>query len=225
MVDDKIAKIWPASAVRARSGGLELRWIDDALLADLADLAARGVHDPDEMPFNVPWTRGSALDVARSVMAFQWAARSRVGAERLVLELAVLCDGELVGVQSAAGTQWSMLREVETGSWLGRAHHGRGIGRRMRALMLFLCFDGLDARTVTSAAFVDNAASNAVSRATGYEFDGLQSVVRDGAAATQNRYRMTRERWAVVREANGALLGGDVELTGLEALRAQLDGA
>jgi hypothetical protein len=88
--------------------------------------------------------------------------------------------------------------------------------------MLRLCFDGLGAEQVTSEAFDDNGASNAVSRRTGYEPDGQVRVVREGAAATQNRYRMTRKRWLEVREANAALLGHPVVMSGLEDLLAQL---
>ena len=60
----------------------------------------------------------------------------------------------------------------ETGSWLGMKHHGRGIGTVMRqALCAFMC-DHLDAAEVTSAAFVDNHASLAVSRKVGYRENG-----------------------------------------------------
>lgn len=54
-----LAEVWPATGLRVRAGDLELRWIDDDLLVRLADLAARGIHEPDVMPFFVPWTRGT----------------------------------------------------------------------------------------------------------------------------------------------------------------------
>lgn len=200
-----------------------MRWIDDELAVDLALLAGEGVHDDSAMPFNYPWTRGTSREVARSVLTFQWAARPRVGSERLVLELGVLVDGEPVGIQSASGDNWAVLREVETGSWLGRAHQGRGIGRRMRALMLHFCFEALKADSVVSAAFTDNAASNAVSLRTGYEIDGVQRVAREGVAATQTRYRMDLDRWTQVRATNQEILGADVEVTGVDALLADLE--
>ncbi|WP_223171980.1 GNAT family N-acetyltransferase [Microbacterium sp. NIBRBAC000506063] len=145
-----LARLWPASGVRARAGDLELRWIDDEMLVALAELAGRGVHDPERMPFYVPWTRGDAGTVARSVITYQWGVRAHVGPEKLMLELGVLHSGTPVGIQGASGSDWGVLRRVETGSWLGREHQGRGIGTRMRALMLFLLFDGLGAREVTS---------------------------------------------------------------------------
>lgn len=223
MVSDRLVELWPAAGVRVRAGDLELRWVDDELAVDLALLAGRGVHTEDAMPFNYPWTRGTPREVAQSVLTFQWSARPRVGRDRLVLEWAVLVDGVPVGIQSASGENWSVLREVETGSWLGLEHQGRGIGRRMRALMLHVCFESLRADHVVSSAFSDNAASNAVSRRTGHEADGVQRVVRDGVAATQNRYRMDRERWAAVRAANLGIIGADVEVFGMAGLLAELE--
>lgn len=223
MTSRRLVDLWPAAGVSVRAGDLEMRWIDDELAVDLALLAGQGVHDDSVMPFNFPWTRGTEREVARSVLTFQWAARPRVSIDRLVLELGVLVDGEPVGIQSASGDNWSALREVETGSWLGRAHQGRGIGRRMRALMLTFCFEALKAESVVSAAFTDNAASNAVSLRTGYQVDGVQRVVREGVAATQTRYRMNLARWAEVRTTNQEILGAEVEVMGVDALLADLE--
>jgi RimJ/RimL family protein N-acetyltransferase len=222
MASDALIRLWPAAGVRARAGDLELRWIDDELLVDLAELASRGVHGPDTMPFYFPWTRGTPTEVARSVLKFQWSVRERIG-ERVTLELAVLVDGAVVGSQGAGGSDWSTLRSVETGSWLGREFQGRGIGTRMRVLMLHLLFDGLGADEVTSGAFADNARSNAVSAKVGYELSGLRRVAREGEPALVNDYRMPREKWLAVRDADLALLGAAPELVGVEALRAQLD--
>ncbi|SJM56148.1 GNAT family N-acetyltransferase [Gulosibacter sp. 10] len=223
MTTNRLVELWPAAGIRVRAGDLELRWIDDELLLDLAELAGRGVHEERAMPFETPWARGGAREIAQRVLVYQWAARTRVDRERLTLELGVLLDGRPVGVQSAAGADWPTLREVETGSWLGLEHQGRGIGRRMRALMLHFWFEAMGAECVTSAAFADNSASNAVSLRTGYEPDGRQRVVREGSEAVQHRYRMSRARWLEVREANRALIGAEVETEGVEALLAQLE--
>ncbi|GAA4161504.1 GNAT family protein [Gryllotalpicola daejeonensis] len=222
MASEALIKLWQAAGVRATAGDLELRWIDDDLLVDLAELAGRGVHDPEAMPFYTPWTRGTPDQVARSVLKYQWSIRQNVG-PKLTLEFAVLVGGVVVGSQGASGTQWTVLRSVETGSWLGREFQGRGIGTRMRVLMLHLLFDGLGAHDVTSGAFADNAASNAVSRKVGYEEDGITRMAREGTAAVANRFRITREKWDAVREANFALLGATPTLDGVEALRAQLE--
>ncbi|WP_349636799.1 hypothetical protein [Streptomyces sp. 549] len=47
---------------------------DFALLEELARLASAGVHGPAEMPFSVPWTKGSPEEAARSV--FQYVLRT-----------------------------------------------------------------------------------------------------------------------------------------------------
>lgn len=219
-----LTRLWPPAGLRAVAGDLELRWIDDALLADLAELAARGVHAPDSMPFSVPWTRGTPEEVARSVLTYQWGARADVGPSRLRLELAVVLDGEPVGIQAAGGENWAVLRQVETGSWLGAQHQGLGIGSRMRALMLELLFDGLGAAVVRSAAFTDNAASNAVSRRVGYLDDGEDRLVREGAVAIARRYVLARERWLAVRAANLEMLGAPVLLEGVRAVREMIEG-
>lgn len=218
-----LTELWPAAGVSVRAGELELRWIDDGLAIELAALAGKGVHDEDAMPFNYPWTRGTPREVARNVLKYQWENRSRVSAERLVLEFGVVVGGRAVGIQSASGENWPVLREVETGSWLGREHQGKGIGRRMRALMLHFCFESLRAHSVTSTAFLDNAASNAVSRRTGYEDDGLLRVVREGVPATQMRYRMDRARWLTMRTENLRLIGASVEVFGVEALLSDVE--
>jgi RimJ/RimL family protein N-acetyltransferase len=219
---DALARLWPASAVSVRAGDLELRWIDDELLVQLAELAGRGIHDPGMMPFEHPWSRGTADEVARSVLAFQWGARHRISSESFVLELAVLHDGIPAGVQGLTANEWPVLRRVTTGSWLGRAHQGRGVGTRTRMLALHLAFAGLGAREAASGAFVDNGPSNAVSRRVGYESDGAFHVAREGVAVLHNRFVMSRERWESLRGDHIATLGAPIEMRGVEAFRASL---
>lgn len=66
----------------------------------------------------------------------------------------------------------------------------------MRGAVLAFAFDYLGAEWATSEAFLDNEASNAVSRAIGYEPNGLGRLAPDGQARETGRYLMTRERWA-----------------------------
>jgi len=217
-----LANLWPAAALRARSGDLELRWIDDQLLMDLADLAARGIHDPDAMPFEHPWTRGTPDEVARSVLMYQWNVRPQVSPERFALELGVVVAGVPVGIQGLVAEDWPALRRVMTGSWLGRAHQGRGIGQRMRMLALHLAFEGFGAREAASGAFADNPASNGVSRRVGYEPNGSVYVARDGVAVLHHNYRMSRDRWATLRAQHEAGLGSPVELDGIDTFLEQI---
>jgi RimJ/RimL family protein N-acetyltransferase len=223
MTSEALVAAWPAAGVRVQAGDLELRWMDDDLIVSLAQRAVRGVHDPAYMPFGTPWTRGTPEQITRSVMAYQWSTRSKVGPDAFTLELAVLVNGVLVGSQGARAQDWSGLRSAETGSWLGREFQGNGIGARMRVLMLHLLFEGLGADEATSSAFADNAASNAVSRKVGYLPVGTERIVREGIPAIQNRYRMSRVTWLAMRDVHEALLGAPVVLTGVSALRDQLE--
>jgi RimJ/RimL family protein N-acetyltransferase len=216
---DVLHRLWPAAAVRVWAGDLELRWLDEDLLIQLADLAGRGIHDPEAMPFETPWSRGTAYEVARNVLTYHWSARSSVSPADWTLELGVLRDGVLVGVQGMHAAEWSVLRRVGTGSWLGRDHQGHGIGARMRVLALHLAFAGLDAAEATSGAFVDNAASNAVSRRVGYEGDGSFRAAREGRAVGHNRFFMSRERWESLRAAHTELLGAPVQMAGSDRFR------
>jgi RimJ/RimL family protein N-acetyltransferase len=57
-------------------------------------------------------------------------------------------------------------------AWLGQSYQRRGVGTGMRAAVLQLAFAGLGAEYAISSAFIDNAASLAVSRKLGYADDG-----------------------------------------------------
>ncbi|MGL5810710.1 MAG: GNAT family N-acetyltransferase, partial [Nocardioides sp.] len=65
-------QVFPVLGLRIRSGVVELRGIDDEDLMRLADLAARGVHDPDRMPFGVPWTEVPAGELPRRFAQHHW---------------------------------------------------------------------------------------------------------------------------------------------------------
>ena len=65
----------------------------------------------------------------------------------------------------------------------------------MRAAVLGFAFDGLGAQVAETEAFLDNAASNGVSRALGYEENGLGSLAPEGVARVTQRFRMTAEGW------------------------------
>lgn len=211
---------WPFPDLHVRAGDLELRYLDDELLHELAGIAVRGVHEPDAMPFSVPWTRGTPEQVERSVLTYHWRARAGLSAERWALELAVLHDGRPVGIQALAARDFAVTRTVTSGSWLGREHQGRGLGTRMRHAVLHLAFDGLGADVARTEAFADNVASNGVTRRLGYRADGQDVVDREGRAAVMLRYRMDRADW----EARSVADRPDVRLAGIEAVRTFLGG-
>lgn len=73
-----------------------------------------------------------------------------------------------------------------------------------------IAFDGLDAREASSEAFADNEASNAVSRALGYEANGTTWATRRGNPAQLIAWKLTRKNWELCRR-------DDIQLTGVEA--------
>ncbi|WP_456786164.1 GNAT family N-acetyltransferase [Cellulomonas sp. P5_C5] len=210
--------LWPLAGLRVRSGDLELRYMDDADVHALARLAADGIHAPEAMPFTVPWTRGTPVEVARSILTYQWGARASVTPERWKLELAVVRDGEVLGTQSLMAHDFPITRTAETGSWLGLRHHGQGIGTRMRLMILHLFFDGFDGLRATTSAFDDNAPSNGVTRRLGYAQNGTEVLAREGKPAVSRRYLLDRAAW----DARPAALRPDVSLGGIEGAREQL---
>ncbi len=77
---------WPLFDLRITTPRLQLRPPTDEDLADLALLAADGVHEPDFMPFSIPWTEGGPGGGRPQRPPVQLAAASRVEARRLAPE-------------------------------------------------------------------------------------------------------------------------------------------
>ncbi|PBC76415.1 RimJ/RimL family protein N-acetyltransferase [Streptomyces sp. TLI_235] len=186
---------WPLLGLRLRTDRLELRLPSDEELAELGDVAAAGVHAPDDMPFLSAWTDVSPAQRARAVVQQHWRRRGTWAPDDWALTLVVFAEGRPVGVQAVAAQNFAVTREVHTGSWLGFAHQGRGIGREMRSAVLHLAFAGLGAQEATSAAFTDNPASLAVSARLGYRPDGVQRDSVQGRVRVSQRLRLSRADW------------------------------
>lgn len=208
---------FPILGLRVTTPRLELAIASGEELATLADLAAEGIHDPAVMPFSAEWTDQEPPAIARSVVGYHWTRLGTSTPDDWELSLAVRRDGEIVGIQAVSARRFAILREVGTGSWLGRRHQGRGIGTEMRAAVLHLAFAGLDARYATSGAYEHNVSSNRVSARLGYRPDGIERHVIRGEPATLRRLRLTRDDWAEHRTV-------PVEIHGLEPCLASLVG-
>lgn len=90
---------WPLFDLKVRTPRLELRVpTDDDLLA-LLDVASAGVHDPEVMPFGVPWTDVPSPEFERSFLGFFWNARASWTTMSWRLPLAVVRDGLPIGLQ------------------------------------------------------------------------------------------------------------------------------
>ncbi|WP_327367552.1 GNAT family N-acetyltransferase [Streptomyces sp. NBC_01217] len=204
---------WPLYGLRLRTPRLELRLPDLELLDELASVAAAGVHPAAEMPFTVPWTDVPPAECGRAVFQHVLATVANWSTRDWALSLAVLHEGRAVGRQDVMAKDFGVTREVSTGSWLGLAHQGRGIGTEMRAAALHLAFAGLGARAAASAAMTDNPRSLGVSRRLGYLPDGLEVAAVRGAPVTLQRLRLDRSRWEEFRAVDVTVegLGGCLE--------------
>jgi RimJ/RimL family protein N-acetyltransferase len=200
---------WPLAGLRLQTPRVELRWPTLADLDALARLAEEGVHDPAVMPFGVAWTDVPPAERARGTLQYFWGQWSAWQPSDWTLNLVVDTDGLVAGTQGMSGRDFAVLREVNTGSWLGRRFHGQGIGTQMRAAVLALAFEGLGAEHATSEAHLDNPASRAVSRKLGYADDGILRRVVRGQAVQAQRFRLDRAAWQAHRTV-------PVEITGLE---------
>ncbi|GAA1984845.1 GNAT family N-acetyltransferase [Kitasatospora viridis] len=198
---------WPPLGLRLTTPRLELRLPTEPQLAALAELAAAGVHEPDRMPFINTWTDLPPTERARSVVQHHWLRRGNWTPQDWSLNLVVLRDGEVLGLQSLWAREFAVKREVHSGSWLGLAHHGQGVGTEMRAAVLHLAFAGLGALTAGSGYLDGNEGSAAVSRRLGYRPDGTDHYVVRGARVASHRLRLSREDWEAHRSVPVAVAG------------------
>jgi RimJ/RimL family protein N-acetyltransferase len=207
-----LVSYWPLFGLRVAYRDLELRVPTDDDLGELIEVARAGVHPPEHMPFLSPWTERSSPEFERGFLQYHWRLRGAWTPGDWSFDFAVRRDGALVGCQALMARDFAVTRTVQTGSWLGQAHQGQGIGTGMRHAVLALAFDGLGAVEAQSGAFTDNPQSAAVSRKLGYRECGHLVHVRRGERAVEERFVLTRDDW----EARGP---SGVEITGLDACR------
>lgn len=186
---------WPFRNLVLRTPRLELRPDDDAGLLELVEEAERGVHPPDYMPFLVSWTDRPP----EQTLQHFWARRSNLTPDNWTVNFLVRLDGRVIGMQGATGKDFAVRRSVDTGSWLGLRHQGKGYGTEMRAAVAMVMFDHLKAEQMTSGAFTDNAASLGVSRKLGYLPNGFERYSVKGELKTDARLLLTPERFAEFR--------------------------
>ena len=143
-------------------------------VVELLQVAKAGIHPPDEMPFGMAWTTVAECGVRPQLHAALLAGTRRLLAGGLVPQLHGRAGRppDRRPARRARRSSRSFARS-HTGSWLGREYQGRGLGKEMRAAVLGFAFDGLDALVAETSAFLDNGPSNGVSRALGYEENGL----------------------------------------------------
>lgn len=202
----------PVYRIRLRTERLELRLPDLDDLVALADQAAAGVHDPGFMPFPTPWTEAEPIERGRATIQWQMRAIMNATPEDWTLPFVTVFDGQIVGMQEVAAKDFKVKREGATGSWLGLAHHGQGIGTEIRAAVLDFLFTGLGADYAVSASFDGNEPSAGVSRKLGYRADGIEHHVLRHERRVDRRWRLTREDWEAHRKHEVAIEGLDEDV-------------
>ena len=186
---------WPLFGLRIRTERLELRLPTDPDLYELVAIARAGIHGPGEMPFLEPWTETPSPWFEHGFLQYHWRLRGEWQPASWRLELGVWADGHAGGAQAISGDGFAEHRTVSTGSWLGRDFQGKGYGKEMRSAVIAFAFDYLHADWVTSAAFVDNAASVAISRSLGYEETTHEWVGPEGSEREAINFLITPEMW------------------------------
>lgn len=190
---------WPPRHLVLRTPRLELRPDDDAGLLELVEQIYGGIHDPANMPFGVPWTDAPRAELGRNAVRFYWSQRAALHRDDWTLNFLVRLNGRVIGNQAIFSHDFAVVREVNTGSWIGQEFQGKGLGTEMRAAVLRFAFEYLGARTARSAAWQDNLESLGVSLKLGYLPDGTEAHPRRGIRTTMKRLLVTAEQFTKYR--------------------------
>lgn len=202
---------YPPFDITVTTPRLRLLGATDERLERLVPVVREGVVADDELPFDDPisFYEASPEREWRWTKAI-WRGRARTEPSWWRLYFVVEVHGELVGMQDLIAEDFPTYRGVSTFSWLASTARGRGLGREMRVAILHLAFAGFGASEAQSEAFLDNDASNGVSRSLGYEENGTTWATRRGTPCELRRWKLSRATWEAVRRP-------DIELAGVEA--------
>lgn len=188
-----LSAIWPLFDLKLTTPRLELRPIMDADIPAAVTAAASGIHDPARNPFSTPWTALPADQLGPNMARWYWRCRAEASPEDWTLLLGIWHGGSFVGCQDLAAKDFGTLRTVTTGSWLKQSVQGRGLGKEMRAAVVLYAFDWLGAEVAESDAAAWNGSSLGVSRALGYEPNGVSRKEWGGVVETLQHVRVTPE--------------------------------
>ncbi|MEU1722513.1 GNAT family N-acetyltransferase [Nonomuraea sp. NPDC005692] len=205
--DTALVAVWPLLGLRLATARLELAVPTSADLADLFDAAA-AIQPPGQARFQQSFLYASSPERERGLLQRHWRALAHWRPDSWDLHLAIRLDGTAIGVQSMWATDFAITRTVETGSWIGLAHQGRGYGTEARMAVLELAFTHLGAAEARTAYVAGNLASEAVSRKLGYQDNGHKVSAQDGERLVQHLMAIDAATWK--RRSRGP-----VEVTGL----------
>lgn len=205
--EDLRTVLWPLWNLRLSTERLELRLPTEAEALRLATLA------PDDLETDPSWPLpNSEHPTGSGVLQGLLRALGQWKVEAWELPFGVWLEGEPIGVQGLEGERFSVLRTVDTSSWLVKRARGLGVGKEMRAAVLTLAFDHLGADRAVSGAWEWNQSSLGVSRSLGYTDNGWDFEAHgDRPPGVMRRVVLERADW------NGEKWKTEVE--GLEACR------
>ncbi len=202
---------WPLFDLRITTQDLVLRPKTEADCRTIAEILPPDLElDPAATLFDVGSTH-----VKRGIVAFQgyWKAYGTWSPESWDLGFVVLHNDTIIGTQALEGERFPTIREVDSSSFLAPEARGKGFGKQMRKAVLALAFDRLGAESAITSAWHDNHASLGVSRAVGYEPNGVSRHMRGDAVDRMMHLAMSRERWL----KRG--YSGEIEIEGFEPCR------
>lgn len=215
---------WPLFGLRAQTDRLVLRPIADPDLPALLAAVQSGIHPTGQNPFGeVPWSQAPAQDVARQTLQHIWRSRAGTGPKTWAIQLGVWDrqgssdgptggpDGALIGLQDLTAEDFHLTRTVQTGSWLRHSVQGRGLGKQARAIGLTLAFDHLGALAAETSCADWNQASQGVSTALGYRFNGAHVRAWGRESVAELSFRLTPEDFRRPTTP--------VEVTGIDAVQ------
>ena len=192
-----IDAFWPVRRIVVRSPQLELRVPNEKDLEEAARLAARGIYDPQNL--YIPrspvagWSDLPSPESERAFLRYAWSALADWRPERWNLLMVAVAGDRIIGVQEIGAKDFAFSRTVSTGSWIAGDYQRQGWGTLMRRAVLHLAFTGLGADFAESAAWEQNAASLGVSRALGYQANGITVRAFDGHQQRQINLLLPRE--------------------------------
>ena len=193
-----LAALYPQYGLRVAHAGTVLVGPTDEELLELAAIVAEpgGVVEPGREGELLGWPSDTGDDAARRFLEWAWRLREAPTPARWRAPLAVIDGGRALGLAVLTRPHDLPAGTVRTSSWLARAEQGRGLGGRVRLMLLELAFGHLDASRVVSGAAEGNAASLRVSQRCGYREThretGADGVVEVQLAVTPAAWRRRR---------------------------------
>ncbi|MFP5312051.1 MAG: GNAT family N-acetyltransferase [Actinomycetes bacterium] len=204
-----MSSIWPLFDLKLATPLLELRPITDPDIPAAVEAARSGIHEPGRNPFSNPWTELPDAELGPNMARWYWRCRADCTPENWTLLLGIWHEGAFVGCQDIGAKNFAALRTVSTGSWLKQSVQGRGLGTEMRAAVVLWAFDWLGAEVAESEASDWNNASLGVSRALGYDLNGITRKAWGSQVQTVQHVRVTpdtfnRPEWKLKVEGHEA---------------------